>query len=113
MKVWAWPRLSFMQSIFRKKIFTDKRTSLSDLLLVAPNPSKGTTTIYYDFGEHRGDKSLELYDYLGRRLFSITPQEREGQTTIDAEHYADGSYFIFMKVDGVIVKKTKLIVQVH
>lgn len=89
------------------------RSTLSELLLVAPNPAQSSTTIYYDFGAYEGARALEVYDYLGRKLFGTLPAEQTGKTEIDTERYADGSYFVFMKVDGKIVKKNKLVIRRH
>ena len=76
---------------------------------IAPNPSAGNSTIFYNFANRQGKKELQLTDLLGRTLQSWSCQELEGSLNFDCSRYAQGHYLIVMKTDGSIVASTKLI----
>lgn len=91
--------------------YKNPETKVEDKLLVAPNPAKESTVIYYEISEDLDHTVLEVRDLLGRPLYEFQPKDTVGEELLDCSRYAEGTYLIFMRVNGHIVKKVKFIVR--
>ena len=80
-------------------------------LVVAPNPAKNQTTIFYNYVDGKSNKSITVLDVLGRTLYCFTPKENKGNFALNTNGYAKGTYFILMKENGKVVESVKLVVK--
>ena len=81
------------------------------ILVVAPNPAKNQTTIFYNYVSNQPNKTIVVLDVLGRTLNSFTPKENKGNFVLNTNSFADGTYFVLMKENGKVVEKMKLIIK--
>jgi uncharacterized protein YaiL (DUF2058 family) len=84
-------------------------TILSNLLIVAPNPAKANTTIYYNFADGKAVKKIVLVDMLGRTLQEWSPTDNKGTIGLNCSGYAQGQYLVLMKADDKVIENAKLI----
>ena len=88
---------------------------LDDLLVVAPNPSRTNTTVFYSYLSNpttlQAEKAIEVVDMLGRKILTLPLKETKGSIDIDTFGIASGQYMVVMKENGTIIKSVKLIVQ--
>ncbi|MEO5776241.1 MAG: PKD domain-containing protein [Flavobacterium sp.] len=87
----------------------DPKVTDKNLLVVAPNPANENTTIFYNFVETGGNKTILLTDLLGRTLLEWHPSTAKGTLEVDCSRYAQGHYLILMKQDNAVIENTKLI----
>ncbi|CAM3626211.1 PKD domain-containing protein [Flavobacterium gelidilacus] len=80
-------------------------------LLVAPNPTDGNTSIYYNFGVTKNNMQIELMDMYGRILKLIKTDKVSGLIEIDCSPFEAGQYLIVMKQEDLIIKNSKLIIK--
>lgn len=90
------------------KIYTT--ATVGELFVIAPNPARDTSTLYYEFSDATAAHTIEIHDPLGRLLMEFKP-DALGQTVIDCSRYAEGAYFILLKKDGNLTKKLKFVVR--
>lgn len=78
------------------------------LINVYPNPSNDIINIeYINSGE---DIMVELYDALGRKLFSKEIKNNETQSQMDLKSYSSAEYFLrFFTKSGKLVQTFKII----
>ncbi len=74
----------------------DENESLSNEIIVYPNPTRNMVTIEFkDFSGISEDVIIEVFDNLGRTINKgMMPQGGTGKTTIDLNEYESGTYFI-------------------
>jgi PKD repeat protein len=87
----------------------DPAIKLENLLVLAPNPVGDISTIYFNFANTNGSKTILLTDLLGRTLQQWQPNESKGTITVDCARYAQGHYMVIMKQDNVIIENTRMI----
>ncbi|MBC7643191.1 MAG: T9SS type A sorting domain-containing protein, partial [Flavobacterium sp.] len=80
-----------------------------NLLLLAPNPTTGSTAILYEFADNSGNKSIEIIDMIGRNLQTILLVNQKGVHLIDVSSYAVGTYNVVTKNNHVVIKSAKLL----
>lgn len=84
---------------------------IANSLLVFPNPTSGNVTIAYDYGAVKcSERSLAIYDAMGRKIQQIPLQEMTGNLTIDTKDWASGIYLIRMEADGKALQTQRLAV---
>jgi PKD repeat protein len=80
-------------------------------LTLAPNPTDGNTNILYSFGDSVGEKVVEVYDLLGRKMTEMTPKDAEGTLSLVSENWPSGCYIVLLKADGEVLQRQKLIIK--
>lgn len=84
---------------------------INSALLVFPNPASGEVTISYDYGtESYKERSLEIYDLMGRKIEKIAPQDVHGKWILNAKNWGSGLYIIRMEADGSVLQTQRLVV---
>lgn len=77
-------------------------------LIIAPNPSKGVTSISYN---HSTAPTLEVYSLLGRKVASYTATATKGSWELTTTGLPTGVYIVVMKENDVVLKQQKLLVE--
>ena len=85
--------------------------NLRGFMVIAPNPASTTTHVYYEYISNDPDKTIEVQDILGRKLWVTRIRENSGSIEIDCSRYAHGQYLVVMKAGGETVQSKKL--QLH
>lgn len=93
----------------RKNNIDNNIDYVSDMLIIAPNPTSKSTNLIYNFSNNSGKKTIELYDIIGRLLQSFNIETQSGTQILDCSDLASGTYNIVMKEDDVVLKTNKLI----
>ena len=86
----------------------ENQISYDDLLIVAPNPTKGETTISYQFAQEQSNKNITVSDSLGRILWQKNITDLSGNFMLDCSRYGTGIYYIAMKSDDKVIKQVRL-----
>jgi PKD repeat protein len=87
----------------------DPAIKAENLLVLSPNPVENISTIYFNFANNTGSKTITLTDMLGRTLQEWQPNESKGTITVNCDRYAQGHYVIIMKQDGKLIETTRMI----
>jgi hypothetical protein len=82
-----------------------------NMLVVAPNPAAAATTIYYAYADADVNKTIEIFDMLGRKLVHRDISKATGNLVLDVSRLADAQYLIVMKADGETVKSQMLVIK--
>jgi hypothetical protein len=77
-------------------------------LMLLPNPARETTTLVYSFVPGGHNRSIEVYDMMGRRLQIHTVTADRGELVLPMAEYSAGVYQVIMKENGIIVQQGKL-----
>jgi PKD repeat protein len=77
-------------------------------MLLLPNPARDQVTVLYKFANNDGNKSIEMYDMIGRKLQTHTVTEEKGNIVLQLDHVAAGMYQVVMRQDGKVVQQGKL-----
>jgi PKD repeat protein len=80
-------------------------------LIVAPNPAKNQTTVYYEFTDSLTNNAVELLDMYGRVLSQQTVKNVSGAINFPVNQLAAGHYLVVLKENGVVVKQTKIVIE--
>ena len=80
-------------------------------LIVAPNPAKNQTTVYYEFTDSLTNNAIELLDMYGRVLLQQTVKNVSGAINFPVNQLAAGHYLVVLKENGVVVKQTKIVIE--
>lgn len=87
---------------------------IANALLVFPNPSSGNVTVSYDYGtETYAERSLTVYDQLGRKMRYDMLQDARGNWNIDAAQWAGGVYILRMEADGKTLQTQRFVITGH
>jgi hypothetical protein len=81
---------------------------VANTLIVAPNPTHGSTTIWYAFAYNQGTKTIVATDLLGRVLQEWQINDSKGTIEYDCARLAQGSYLVLMKQDETVIESTKI-----
>ncbi len=76
---------------------------------LAPNPASNATTIIYNSGYASYNK-LEIYDNLGKVIWSTSVTGSEGKVSIDLTGMSEGIYLVRFTTDDKLLLGTKLVV---
>jgi PKD repeat protein len=77
---------------------TNNFISSTIILKAIPNPIGDKTVVYYDFGSTPYEsKRIELYDVLGRLIYSQSIKDSQGELTIDSSGFSAGYFIMVMK----------------
>ncbi len=94
---------------------SEEIVKLNDLLVVAPNPSRTNTTVFYSYLSSTNtlqvEKSIQVVDMLGRKIVTLPLKETKGSIDIDTFGIASGQYLVLMKENDKVIKSVKLIIQ--
>ena len=86
----------------------DPTSISSNILLVAPNPSKGWTTISYSYDVV---PTIEVYSILGRKIASYSASATNGSWELDTTALPTGVYVVVMKDNDAVLMQKKLIIE--
>ncbi|MFA6059083.1 MAG: PKD domain-containing protein [Taibaiella sp.] len=78
------------------------------LMMLLPNPARETTKLVYGFVPGGHNRSIEVYDMMGRRLKVHTVTADRGELVLPMAEYSAGVYQIVMKENGIIIQQGKL-----
>jgi PKD domain/Secretion system C-terminal sorting domain len=85
----------------------NKITSSNDLV-IAPNPSKGSTAISFTYSTA---PQLVIYDVFGKQITQYTANEAKGTWQLDTIGIAAGVYIVVMKDASGILMQKKLVIE--
>ncbi|MCW3120972.1 MAG: hypothetical protein JWQ38_464 [Flavipsychrobacter sp.] len=92
----------------------DTQPKIGSALLVFPNPSSGNVTASYDYGmENYKERTLTVYDQLGRIMQTAQLQDIHGSLLLNSASWTPGVYIIRMAVDGGRPLQTQKMVITH
>jgi hypothetical protein len=84
---------------------------ISSALLVFPNPATNNVTISYNFGtDSYKERSLTIYDELGRKIQSFTPQDVNDSWYLNTATLAAGLYIVRMEADGQTLQVQRVVI---
>jgi len=87
------------------------QTLISSALLVFPNPATNNVTISYNFGtDSYKEKSLIIYDELGRKIQSYNPQSVNDSWYLNTASLAAGLYIVRMEADGQTLQLQRVVI---
>ena len=75
-----------------------------------PNPAQNSTTIDYLYTGVAKNRSIEVYDLLGKLMDTIYLPDNQGTWQLSLDKYDAGMYIVMMKADGAQLLQSKLIV---
>lgn len=75
-----------------------------------PNPSNGTTSIYYQIGNNSNGAELVLMNQIGKQIKKYTIEDTKGQVTINTSELAAGVYFYYLTNNGTTSETYKMMV---
>ncbi|MCT4583194.1 MAG: M14 family zinc carboxypeptidase [Flavobacteriales bacterium] len=75
-----------------------------------PNPSNGTTSIYYQLGENYANTALILFNQVGKQIRKYPIANSKGQVTINTNELAAGVYFYHLTNNGTSSETYKMMV---
>lgn len=76
---------------------------------IAPNPGNDFTDIFFSFGTVGDNKTIEVFDMLGRSIIKTEIKEASGKYNLDISKLVSGYYLILMKSDGKVVTHGNLL----
>ena len=79
------------------------------LLQNSPNPFDELTTITFSL-DGSSSITLDIYNTLGQKVKTITPNKGERQAAIRAADFESGIYLYILKVNGQIKGSNKMII---
>ena len=89
----------------------DPALTMTNALLVFPNPTSGDVTISYDYGtESEGDRTLTIFDAVGRKVSSTAPQDTHGNWMVSSHDWTSGIYIVRMEAGGKTLQVQRMVV---
>ena len=86
-------------------------TGTSSAMLVFPNPTSGAMTISYDYGSSTyAQRSLTIYDDMGRETETTNAQDVRGSWELNTTNWTPGIYIIKMEGDGQALQTQRVVV---
>lgn len=79
------------------------------LMMLLPNPAREITKVVYGFVPGGHNRSIEVYDMMGRRLQVHTVTADRGELILHMTEYSAGVYQVVMKENGIIIEQGKLL----
>ena len=108
-------KITFPHCVTNRNALQDEMVHIEDLLVVAPNPSREQTTVFYSYFSNTQSgttqKTIEMVDMLGRKILTLPLKETKGSIDIDTFGIASGQYLVLMKENDKVIKNVKLVVQ--
>lgn len=92
-------------AVIASKPFTGDPGNMMQLI---PNPTRETTTVMFSFTPGSRNRSIELYDMVGRKLQTHVVTEESGKLVLPMAQYSAGMYQVIMKENGITVQQSKL-----
>lgn len=102
------PLLFEMPSCEQVARLEDPTVLNTNLLLIAPNPSKGWTTISYS---HTVVPTIEVYSILGRKVANYSANTTKGSWELNTTGLPTGVYLVVLKDNDAVLMQKKLIVE--
>jgi hypothetical protein len=85
--------------------------SVSNSMLVFPNPTAGQLNISYDYGADAYKKrTLTIYDNMGRKTDQTIPNDIRGSWSLNTANWSPGIYIIRMEADGQPLQTQQVVV---
>lgn len=75
-----------------------------------PNPSNGTTTVYYQIGNNNTNAELILLSQIGKQIRQFPIANNKGQITINTNELAAGVYFYYLTNNETTSETFKMMV---
>ena len=83
----------------------------SNAMMVYPNPASGELNISFDYGTGSyTEKSISVFDQLGRRASWIPIQDNHGNLVLNTSDWMPGIYIIRMEGDGSPLQTQRVVV---
>lgn len=98
LKIWSPPNGSVVKLTHPNIEAVSERTPDVKQVKVYPNPTSGM--IQLDFTAVHHDRTVEIYNSLGKKLLIQYSDMGKGSETIDMKSFAKGIYYIYIKADG-------------
>jgi hypothetical protein len=87
------------------------KPAISNSLLVFPNPASDMVTISYNYGtDIYTERSVSIYDAMGRKKQNIGELDWHGNWSVDTKDWNPGVYIIRMEADGKTLQLQRLVV---
>jgi hypothetical protein len=84
---------------------------MSNAMLVFPNPATTEVTVSFDYGtDTYKERSLCVYDELGRKMSYSLPEGIQGKWSLDTRNWPQGMYIIRMEADGATLQVQRMVV---
>ena len=78
---------------------------------VFPNPTSGEVTISYNYGADTYlERSITIYDEMGRKMQYSIPQDVQGNWNLNTNDWSAGIYIIRMEGDGKALQLQRMAV---
>jgi PKD repeat protein len=84
------------------------KIGVSSGMQLVPNPAQEQSSVIYKFTEGSTNRSIEVYDMVGRKMQSHPVQDEKGSLILPLSGYAAGMYQVVMKENGKTVQQGKL-----
>jgi hypothetical protein len=84
---------------------------ISSALLIFPNPATNNVTISYNYGKDSyKERSLTIYDELGRKIQSFAPPAVNDSWYLNTSTLAAGLYIVRMEADGQTLQLQRVVI---
>jgi len=84
---------------------------VSNALLVFPNPASYDVSVSYDYGNDAyTQKELAVFDAMGRKIQSLTPQDIHGSWNLNTANWSPGMYLVRMEADGNTLQVQRVVI---
>jgi hypothetical protein len=80
------------------------------LFKVIPNPAKDWLSFEYIMPTGSSKATIEMFDQIGRPIFSFEVYQNRGVKNITLETVPSGTYLILFRVNGKIIEKQKIVI---
>lgn len=84
------------------------RGNLGTAMQLIPNPAREMATVVYSFTPGSTNRTIEVYDMVGRMLQTHTVTNENGRLVLPMERFSAGMYQVVMKENGIMVQQSKL-----
>ncbi|MGB8717617.1 MAG: T9SS type A sorting domain-containing protein, partial [Rhodanobacteraceae bacterium] len=92
----------------KEELFNQNMDQSEPNLRLIPNPAADQTRIQYRFDGSETQKTIEIYDRIGRKLKTLRPQNNAGSITLQLNGFVGGIYQVCLRQDGRIIAQSKL-----
>lgn len=84
---------------------------IASAMMVYPNPASGQITISYDYGSGSYvERSLAIFDNMGRAKQSTQLMDGHGNWSVDTRDWTPGIYIIRMEADGKTMQTQRIVI---
>ncbi len=93
-------------------IITDLNENIPEknFFKIIPNPAKDWLSFEYIIPTGSSKATIEMFDQIGRPIFSFEVCQNRGVKNITLETVSSGTYLILFRVNGKIIEKQKIVI---